>query len=322
MLLFKSRIWIGMIMITLITGVLTGCGNTASNESSGAKEKLQVYASLYPLAFLAEEVGKEQVEVHNLVPPGVESHDYEPTAKDLATMQEADLLLINGVGFEGWVDKAQPMLKKNGTSVVDTSKSIQLLLFDEEHDYHHEDGHGNEHDHGEYDPHVWLNPLNAKKQAETIRDAFIKKDPKHQKEYETNYEKLADRLEKLDQKLMKIAKNSKSNTIVVSHASFGYLADRYDLKQVAVSGLSPSSEPSAKKLKEVVEVAKKNKVSTIYFEALVTNKVANTVKKEVGARSLTLNPLEGLTSEQHSKGEDYFTIMEQNGENLKIGLNG
>ncbi|MFC4076303.1 metal ABC transporter substrate-binding protein [Salinithrix halophila] len=303
--------WIGFFIFTL---ALTGC-SSPGGEPAKENGKLTVYTSFYPLADFAGKIGGKHVKVKNLVPAGAEPHDYEPTARDLTALSDADLFIYNGAGLEPWLDKVKPMLEDGDVTVLNASAKLDLLSVDKG-KHGHEDGH----DHGDKDPHVWLNPIKAKQQAEAIKDAFVKKDPKHKNDYEANYASLADQFDQLDQKFAEIVKKGDKKTFITSHSAFGYLANRYELTQVAVSGISPSDEPSARKLREVVQLARKHKVDYVYFETLVSGKVAETVRKEVGARPLTLNPLEGLTKAQEAKGEDYFSIMEQNANNLAKGL--
>ncbi|GGE06316.1 ABC transporter substrate-binding protein [Marinithermofilum abyssi] len=311
-----------MAVLILILAAAAGCSDIQTKNN----EKLQVYTSMYPLADFAEKIGGKHVQVTNMVPSGVEPHEFEPKPRDMMQLQNADVFIYNGAGFESWAEKAQSALGEHALT-VNSTKSIDLKASES---HHREDGHDHGgvnphdqedgHDHGGVDPHVWLDPVLAKKQAAAIRDALVKKDPQHRKEYEANYQKLAQRLDTLDQQLKKITKQAKRKEIIVSHAAYGHLAERYDLKQIAISGLSPSQEPTAKDLKRVVEEARKHRVKYIFFETLVHPKVEKSVQEEIGARALTLNPLEGLTKDQESRGEDYFSIMEQNAKNLAIAL--
>lgn len=267
------------------------------------KGKVLVYTSFYSLADFAKKIGGKHVIVKNMVPPGVEPHDFEPKIREMAPLSKADVFIYNGIGMESWINQAKPMLEDGNAKVVNASQRIEAKVNHKK------------------DPHVWLDPMKAKQQAKAIEQALIKKDPRHKKEYEKNYALLSKRFDALDQKFKGIVKGSKQRTFITSHAAFGHLADRYGLTQVAVSGLSPSDEPSAKELQAVVQKARKYKVHTIYFEELVSGKVAETVREEVGARALTLSTLEGLTQKQKEAGEDYFSLMDKNVENLAKGLN-
>lgn len=303
------------ILFIMFVLVVSGCGG-GKTEPSAEKGKLKISASMYPLAFFAEQIGGDHVSVTNLVPPGVDAHDFEPTPKDVAKMADSQVFLYNGIGMEGWVDKVKGSLKEK-TLLVNTSKGIPLLKSTHEHG--HEHGHEG-HAHGDHDPHVWLDPIRAKQQAAHIKDALVKEDPKHQEDYEQNYEQLAQRLEDIDQSLKETVKKAKGKSFIVSHAAFGYLADRYGLNQIPISGLSPSEEPSPKKLREIVKTAREHQVKYILFETLVSSKVAKTVQKEVGTDPLTIHTLEGLTQQEQSQGEDYFTLMEKNADHLGKAL--
>ncbi|MFD1396011.1 metal ABC transporter substrate-binding protein [Kroppenstedtia eburnea] len=307
------------ILFILFALVVSGCGE--SGATSGPEDgKLKISASLYPLAFFAEEIGGEHVTVTHLVPPGVDAHDFEPTPKDVVKMADSDVLLYNGIGLEGWVDQVKSSLEGN-TLIVNASKGVPLIKTDphEEHgDDEHEKDHA--HEHGNQDPHVWLDPVRAKQQAANIKNALVEKDPKHRGDYERNYDQLAQRLDHLHQQFKETVNKAEGKSFVVSHAACGYLADRYGLNQISVSGLSPSEEPSPKKLREVVKTARKHRVKYILFETLVSSKVAKTVQKEVGARPLTIHPLEGLTQQEKSRGENYFTLMKKNADHLGKAL--
>ncbi len=283
--------------------VVTGCSPGTPPGESG--NQLQIYASVYPLADFAEKIGGKHVSVTLLVPPGVEPHDFEPSAKDLAGLSRADVFIYNGVGFEAWIDQAKEILDPERTVIVSAVESIELLQAGEFRDT---------------DPHVWLDPLRAKKQAKNIRDALIKADPDHAEDYRTNFRKLSRRFDELHRTFTETVERAEKREFIVSHAAFGYLADRYGLRQIAISGLSPSDDPGPKALKAVIETAKKHRVKVIFFDSLVPGKVARTVKDEVGAEALVLNPLEGLTPQEAEAGEYYFSIMKKNAENLGKAL--
>ena len=292
--------------------ILIAAGCTQGVPPGEAGDQLHIYASVYPLADFAEKIGGKHVKVTLLVPPGVEPHDFEPTAKDLARLSGADVFIYNGMGFEAWIDQAKEILDPERTVIVSAGESIQPL---------HTDG-SKRSKNGlkDADPHAWLDPIRAKKQAETIRNALIKADPDHAEDYRTNFKKLSKRFDDLHQTFTKVVEKAEKREFIVSHAAFGYLADRYGLHQIAISGLSPSDDPSPKELKAVIEAAKKHRVKVIFFDTLVPGNVAKTVKDEVGAEALVLNPLEGLTPREAETGEDYFSIMEKNAENLGKAL--
>ncbi|MDN4592526.1 metal ABC transporter substrate-binding protein [Polycladomyces subterraneus] len=307
-----KKIGFGLLAVLLCS--LTALAGCAKPEAAGrANGKIAVYTSIYPLAYFAEQIGGKRVDVRALVPPGTEPHEFELSTRDMARLSQADVFIYNGAGLEAWADQAKQMLDPSRTVQVNATKGVPLLDAKEEHDDHHG---VHEHGHSGVDPHVWLDPKRAMIQARNIRDGLIQADQRHKAEYEANYVRLQQRLTELDRAYAELAKRTPVKTFLVSHAAFGYLADRYGLKQIAIAGLSPNDEPSAKELQALVETAKREKVHVIFFETLVNAKTAETLKSEIGAKSLTLNPLEGLTPEEIKRGENYFTIMEKNRQNL------
>ncbi|MGE5702443.1 MAG: metal ABC transporter substrate-binding protein [Clostridia bacterium] len=295
--------------------------NQSTNTSSG---KLKVFTSFYPLYFVASQIGGEHVDVKNIVPAGVEPHDFEPTAKDIVEMSKADVFLYNGSGFEAWVEKAIGGFDQSKMTVISGTEGLSLLNASEEHG-HEENAStteqpAEEHAHGGGDPHVWLDPTLLKAQSEKVKDALVKKDQAHAQDYEKNYEKLAEELDTLDKEFKEMVAAAPKKEFMVSHSAFGYLAHRYGLEQIAIAGISPADEPSPGELKELVERVKEHHISYILFESLVSTKVADVIARETGAKTAMLNPLEGLTEAEQKDGKDYFTIMRQNLETLRAAL--
>ena len=282
-------------------------------------------ASIYPLYFLASEIGGEPADVSNLVPAGVEPHDWTPKSRDLARISKADLFLHTGTGFEGWTDELLDGIGADGgVLIVGASEGIGLIPLDPEDGAHgveaeggHGDGHGPE---GAVDPHVWVSPKSMLKMAENVRDALIRVDPANAAVYEANHRALADRLEALDRAYERELSGLTRRDIVVSHRAFGYLCRDYGLNQIAVMGLNPEEEPKARDLKRIVDFVRESGIRYIFFEELVSDRLARTLAEEAGAETLVLNPVEGLTPEQEANGEDYVTIMERNLQNLKKAL--
>ncbi|MFC4769106.1 metal ABC transporter substrate-binding protein [Effusibacillus consociatus] len=312
-----------------LLALTVGC-STATQKAAPAPQdtnKIRLVASFYPLADFAKNVGKDAVEVHNLVPAGVEPHDWEPTAKDMKTISQADVLLYNGAGFEPWIEKVLESVDKSKLVVVDTSKGVELLKaadLEHEHNDQHKDEkkdeHKDEHKHGEYDPHFWLDPVNAQKQVELIADALVKADSKNKDKFEANAKEYKGKLEALHKEFETELAKVKKKEVVTTHAAFGYLTKRYGLEQIPIMGLAPNAEPSPKAMAEIVKEAKEHDVKYIFFETLVSPKVAETVAKEIGAQTLVLNPIEGLTEEELKKGEDYISKMKENLKNLVKAL--
>jgi zinc transport system substrate-binding protein len=326
--LVKSNLTI--VIILLFITASAGCGNTNDFTVEG---KVNVVTSFYPLYDFAKKIGGEHVNVVNLVPAGVESHDWSPKPKDMSNIAKADVFIYNGAGFEGWIDDFLDSLKKDSKLlVVEATHNVELIETGEHHEEEHEeeghkeehpDEHGHEedeHGHGDFDPHAWLSPLQAKAMAATIKEHLIEADPEHTEDYEVNYNQLADRLQQLHEHLIQIVAEAVKKEIVVSHEAFGYIARDYNITQVGVMGLSPDSEPTVQRMKEITEFAKEHIIKYILFEELVSPRLAETLANTLNIGTLVLNPLEGLTKEQADADEDYFSIMDKNLTSIKKAL--
>lgn len=285
--------------------------------------KLQVAASFYPMAYFAEEIGRDKAAVQNITPSGAEPHDFEPTAQDITTMQNSKLLVLNGIGFEPWYARIENDIKQNNVQVVVASEGLELIAGK---DIHSEEEHAEEHTTEEehanevQDPHVWLSPVLAQKQVDNILKGYIAADPANEAYYRSNAEALKNRLSDLDAKYKTGLQACEREDIVTSHTAFAYLAREYGLHQVAISGLSSSEDPSTQKLAEVAEFARENTVQYIFFESLVSPRLSETIAQEVGAKTLVLDPLEGIPDDEKAQGKNYFTVMEDNLKNLQTAL--
>jgi zinc transport system substrate-binding protein len=340
----KRKLNLFIIMVISATMVLTGCSTAQSELVEG---KVNVITSFYPLYDFTTKIGGEHVNVINLIPAGLDSHDWSPKTQDMKNITNADLLIYNGLGFEGWVDDFLDSLEPDSKLVsVEASHGISLIPSSEEEghvdehaeeaghvDEHaeeagHEDehaeeagheeqhaeeaGHEDEHGHGDYDPHVWLSPLQAIKIAENIKNALIEADAANKADYEANYDVLFTQLDGLHQHYEETISAAPRNEIVVSHQAYGYLARDYGLQQVAVMGLSPDAEPTSQDMKEILDFVEEHDVKYILFEELVSPKLAETLADQAKIETIVFNPLEGLTEEQLEAGEDYISMMERN----------
>ena len=299
-----------IILLLLVIPMLFTIGCSKENESDqNSEDKIKIYTSIYPVYDFAKKVGGDKVDVTNLVPAGTEPHDWEVSTSDIVNLEKADMLIYNGAGIENWTDKVINTLENKDIVYVKTSEGLDIHKVSEEDSHsHEEDGHS----HGSYDPHTWLSIKNAKKEMENIKNALVKYDPDNAKYYEDNYEEYAKKFDELDKKYSDTLGPIENKTIIVAHEAFGYLCSDYDINQEGIEGLTPDSEPDPARMSEIIKFAKENNVKTIFFEELVSPKVAETIAKEIDAKTEVLNPLEGLTEEQINNGEDYFTVMERN----------
>jgi zinc transport system substrate-binding protein len=284
------RLIVILILTFSVSIAVAGCGGAGAGSGGAAGAGIkQVVAAFYPLAFAAAEIGGAGVDVKNLTPPGAEPHDLEVSPRDVADVRDADLVLLLGHGF-------QPQLED---AVGDGDNVVRLL-----------DTPGLE-VHSNNDPHVWLDPVRYAKVVDRIGQELGEQSAAND---------LKRRLMDLDSEFRAGLADCERNEIVTSHEAFAYLAERYALEQVAITGLSPEAEPEPGRLQDVVNLVRARGVTTIYFETLVSPRIAETVARETGAKTAVLNPIEGLTEEQAANGEDYFSLMRMNLAALRAGL--
>lgn len=323
-----GRFWRILLIGSLILFLLAGCGSAQnppagnSKDGEGSGDKLSVYTSFYPMYDFASKVGGDKVNIVNMVPAGTEPHDWEPTASDVSGLENAAVFIYNGAGMEHWVEDVLKSLQNKELIAVEASKGLTLM--EGHHDHEDEDEHKEEDKHSEeeeeYDPHVWLSPLNAKQQMENIKNSFIQADPGNKDYYEANYTKYAEDFDALDKEFKDTLSSLTKKDIIVSHEAFGYLCKAYGLNQIGIEGLSPDSEPDPARMAEIIEFAREHKVKVIFFEELVSPKVAETIADATKAETVVLSPIEGLSEEQIAAGDDYFSVMRQNLKELKAAL--
>jgi zinc transport system substrate-binding protein len=270
-------------------GLVAGCGSGGS--SSGRNT---VVAAFYPLAYAAQEIGGPAYDVVNLTPPGAEPHDLELTPRAVGRIESADVVLYVSHGFQPAVSKAVD--QASGTA-VDVLSGLTL------------NSAAGQEEGLTADPHVWLDPVLFAQLAKHIGRALQRSPAKFDA-----------RLSSLDREFRRGLQHCARTEVVTSHAAFGYLAQRYGLQQVPITGLTPESEPSPKQLTSVIRLVKRTQATTVFFETLVSPRLAETVAREVGAHTAVLDPIEGLTPTEQTRGDDYFTLMRRNLANLRKAL--
>ncbi|HEX6967545.1 MAG TPA: metal ABC transporter substrate-binding protein [Micromonosporaceae bacterium] len=272
--------------------------------------RVDVVAAAYPLQFVAERVGGDAVRVTALAKPGAEPHDVELNPGQVGQISKADLIVYLS-GFQPAVDEA--VAQEGGDRGFDVAEVVPLL--DAAAGAHrHDEADEHRHDSGK-DPHVWLDPVRLATVGDRLAERLAETDPDRADGYRARAAALRDELETLDREYRDGLGTCRRREIVVSHAAFGYLADRYGLEQIAVSGLTPDDDPAPQQLAEVVEEAKAHGATTIFFETLASPKVAETIAREVGAQTAVLDPIEGPTP-----GADYLALMRTNLAALKSAL--
>ena len=322
---------------------LSACSSTASSGDSSSKDgSLTVMASFYPLKYLAEKIGGEHVSVTSLTPDGAEPHDLELSPKMVDSLSSADAVIYLA-GFQSAVDEA--IEQQAPKTVIDVSSAAELVeagsdanhpaeeeeeaseetqsgeteAHDHDHEGHDHDhkGHDHEgHDHADHDhhhdmsadPHFWLDPVRMAKAATLVGDKLAEADSAHADTYKANAKALAEELTTLGDTLVAKTSTCKVKTFVTAHTAFGYLADRTGLTQVGISGLDPDSSPSPARLAEISQIAKEQGVTTIFTEALIDPKVAQTLADDLGITTAVLDPIESQTD----ASKDYAATMNSN----------
>ena len=331
----RTRIVAAMSALTLALG-LASCSDSSDDSKGGSSGKLKVAASFYPIQWLTQQIGGDHVDVSSVTPAGTEPHDFEISTKQIAELNKTKALFYVK-GFQPSLDDAVGAL--SDVSAVDLTKNVNLVhhegLLEHDHDHGdkkdgeakkddeekgHEDGkehdHAEGHDHGDAaDPHFWLDPARMKRAADAIAAELSKKDPDHADAYKKNNEALQKKLDGLDKSFQTGLATCERRSIVTTHTAFGYLADRYKLSQVGLSGIDPESEPSPATLAKVKKYVQENGTTTIFTEELVSGKPAETLAKETNTVTAVLSPLES----KPEKG-DYQAAMTDNLTALKKAL--
>jgi zinc transport system substrate-binding protein len=316
---------ITVLAIAGLTG-LTACGGADAGGGGGGGGKTEIVASFYPVGWLAGKVGGPAAGVQTLTKPGSEPHDLELTARQIADIGKADFTVyIKGVqpAVDDAVGKHAKDKSLDGLGLVKTLPAPSEEDHGHEEPGHEEPGHEGEgeKDHGhadaEHDPHVWLDPSRMATIATALGGRLAAADPSDAAGYKSRAAAVAGELTALDQAFKDGLKSCERKTIVTAHAAFGYLADRYGLKQVSIAGVDPGSEPSPRRLADLTHEVKESKATTIFTETLVSPKVAETLARSAGVRTAVLDPIEGV---KDGDSGDYLSIMRKNLETLKPAL--
>jgi zinc transport system substrate-binding protein len=302
-------------LVSALALALVGCASTDDSEQTGGA--IKVVAAFYPLEFVASAIGGDLLNVENMTPPGVEPHDLELTPSQVSTLDNADLLLF-AEGFQPALEEAAVQSPPKASLDIMTIDGLNLIKASEDGHNHAEEDKADDHvgEENLSDPHVWLDPQRLVIVANAIAQKLSELDPDNSATYEVNNKVFVAKLIALDNSFSEGLATCERRLIVTSHAAFGYLANAYDLQQEAISGLSPESEPTPKRLNEIGKEAKADGTTTIFFETLASPKVAQTLADDLGIKAAVLDPLEGV-----SKGQTYFTIMESNLKALRSALN-
>lgn len=304
----------------IAVGAVAACGSDPAPGSAAGSDSgtVDVVAAFYPLQFIAEKIGGDAVTVTNLVKPGAEPHDLELSPRQVAQVADADLVIY----LKGFQPALDDTIEQEAADRAFDVASVAPLV-DAGADANHQDAEEDPeqgHSHGQEeakDPHIWLDPTRLAAIADKVADRLSEIDDGHAADLRIRAGQLHAGLQELDAEYTRGLKTCQRREIFTSHAAFGYLADRYQLQQVAITGLSPEEEPSPGRLIEVAKQARQLAATTIFFETLVSPKVSETLATQVGAKTAVLDPIEGL--EPGSTG-DYLSVMRDNLAALRTAL--
>ncbi len=274
--------------------------NENSNNNgikSNITNPLKIFTSFYPIYDFVKKIGKDKVDVSVIVPNGMEPHDFEPTAKQIIDLQNADAIFVNGMGFESWIDKL------NNATIIDLSKDLPA-----------------EENTRVSNPHIWLDPLLVKSQAKNILNSLISLDPQNNLYYNDNHAQFTNQLDRLDGDIIANLTNCKLRDFLSFHDAFGYFADRYGLIQHSIQGISPETEAPPQKIRESIDLSKQLGLDVIFTEDNVDPRLTETIAQEINGQVLTLSPIETISDEEIQMNRDYFSKMYDNLNNLKIAL--
>lgn len=292
---------------------LTGCAPAPAASSPAGKEKLTVYATLFPQYDFAREIAGDRAKITLLLPPGVESHSFEPTPADIAGISKSDLLLYTGDAMEPWAAKLIVGDLPDTVRAVDLSQGVALLA-----EEHEEEGHAHP-----FDPHIWTSPVNAMIMVRTVVSAFCEADPEGAEAYRANGERYLAELESLDGEIRAVVSQAKRRELVFGgRFAFHYFTAEYGLTAYsAYDSCSEETEPSAKAVSEVIGRVRVDHLPAVYYEELTDPKVARSIAQETGAKLLLLHSCHNLSKDELAAGESYLSLMKRNAQNLREGLN-
>lgn len=319
---------LALVGTTVLLASLAACSGDAGAADPGAADGdspgspaepvLSVAAAFYPLQLALEQIGAERVTVISLTQPGAEPHDVELTPRQVGEMASADLVVYLA-RFQPAVDDAVAAVAADSALDVTPAANLTLTAADHGHDHADDEKHDDEHgdEQAASDPHFWLDPIRYASVTELVSDRLIELDPEGEELYAQNTAEFTEQLRDLDEEFSTTLRTCTHRDLVTGHAAFGYLAERYDLHQVGIAGLTPDREPTATEIRDLVEHVRESGVSTVYAETLASPALTETIAREAGVEVRTLDPIEGVTDD--SAGGDYFEIMRANLETLRVG---
>jgi zinc transport system substrate-binding protein len=300
-----------LIPLAMIATAQTG---RPAQQDREEQKKMTVIASFYPLYEFASKVAGGRAEVSSLVPAGIEPHDWEPTAEDISKGRLADVLVINGAGFERWAKDMKAKVIANTSEGIEFDHREEKEMGDDEHVYEGDVVVG-------VNPHIWLDPVLAKHQIDKIRNVMARSDPANADYYNQNAGRFSAELDSLDAFIRSELADCDKSDFIASHDAFIYFSERYGLRQHSIHGVSPEGEILPQTIQQIIKLANELDINVIYSEDLVDSRLADTIANEIpNGRVLVLSPIEGVDKEEQAAGIGYIDKMMQNIASLKEGL--
>ena len=306
---------IGLVSIAKIEYSYQSEQNTTEQMNNLTESKLKISTSFFPYYDVVSQIVGDKAELETIIPLGSEGHDWEPLPSTIKLIQESDIVVYNGVGFDSWIEEILSESKDNDTISIDISKGLKLLELseDEHHDEHKE--------YSGYDPHVYLDPILMKAQVELINKSITERDPINSKYYSNNTVVLLDKLDSLDQYTKTSFSNCELDEFIPFHNAYSYFTERYNLTAHPIHGLAPEGEILPQTVEQVINLANELGITTLFSEDLMDPRLINTLAQEIpNSQVLLLSSLEGILPEEYDNGIGYLEKMKQNVDNLKIAL--
>ncbi len=296
------------LVIVLIAGIVIGIYllNRPGNSSSS---QLKILATFYPLYDFAQNVGGDKVNVSILVPETVDVHAFEPTPSSIAEVSSANVIIYNGAGLEPWIQDVIGAAENTKLVQVDSSQGINLVPVPSQFQR------GNQ----TIDPHIWLDPLNAKQQVNNILQGLIKADPADSQYFTQNAQTYDAKLDNLNTLAINATTNTATKYFVTFHEAFAYFAKQYNVTQLAISGPF-EEEPTPTDIQNVISAINQYHLKYVGFESLENQAISQSIGSQTNATLINMNPIEGLTTEEKAAGDNYVTLMQQDINNIHLAL--
>lgn len=312
---------VSILFITTI--LLIGCADTTEQDSVESEDTVQIVTSMFPMYEITKEIAVNRAEISVMVGANEDAHHYEPSARAVAAVNEADIFVYSSDEMEFWVESLLSVVENEDLIVVELGEGIDFEMHsDDDHDDDHDDhGHGHDgHDHGNLDPHFWLNPVSVESQLTLIVDALLAVDSEGKDLYEAEAKRFSDELLALDQAYQEAFDSATNRSFVVQHQAFGHLAHQYDLNQVAIGGLTTEIEPSPNQLAKIVELINEQQLPIIYYQSGESSTIAETIANETSTEIGVLYDLESMPAAFENADQPYLDAMKENLNQLKLSI--